>query len=147
MTKWGFWWRSSILKQERAYSGGTSRLLGDYIEKWGNEEFYTKQDLLAKGFLLPTLSTSILFVCFWIDLARVLATTGNTSAVAGYTRVSITKVQGPRFQRNYTIARDQKSDLHGTSFQSLPKLTARSSQDSICIQWKFTTPNQRSFVN
>ena len=44
-------------------------------------------DLLAKCFLLPTLSTSILFTCFWIDLVRVLATTGNTSAVAGYTRV------------------------------------------------------------
>ena len=29
---------------------------------------YTKQGLLAKGFLLPTLSTSILFICFWIDL-------------------------------------------------------------------------------
>ena len=30
--------------------------------------FYTKQGLLAKGFLLPTLSTSIFFTCFWIDL-------------------------------------------------------------------------------
>ena len=33
-----------------------------------------------------------------------------------------TKIQGPRFQRNYIIARDQKSDLHGTSFQSSPKV-------------------------
>ena len=32
------------------------------------------------------------------------------------------KIQGPRFQRNYIIARDQKSDLHGTSFQSSPKI-------------------------
>ena len=32
------------------------------------------------------------------------------------------KIQGPRFQRNYIIARDQKSDLHGMSFQSLPKI-------------------------
>ena len=31
--------------------------------------------LLSKGFLLPTLSTSILFICFWIDLVCVLATT------------------------------------------------------------------------
>ena len=38
-------------------------------------------------FLLPTLSMSILFICFWIDLVRLLVTTGNTSAVAGYTRV------------------------------------------------------------
>ena len=28
----------------------------------------------------------------------------------------------PRFQRNNIIARDQKSDLHGTSFQSSPKI-------------------------
>ena len=45
-----------------------------------------KQDLLPKGFSLPT-SGYLLFICFWIDLVRVLATTGNTSAVAGYTRV------------------------------------------------------------
>ena len=38
-------------------------------------------------FLLPTLSMSILFICFWIDLVSLLVTTGNTSAVAGYTRV------------------------------------------------------------
>ena len=38
-------------------------------------------------FLLPTLSMSILFICFWIDLVPLLVTTGNTSAVAGYTRV------------------------------------------------------------
>ena len=44
-------------------------------------------DLLAKGFLLPTLSTSILVICFWIDLVRVLVTTKNTSPVAGYARV------------------------------------------------------------
>ena len=33
--------------------------LGDLIEKWEGDWFYTKQDLLAKGFLLPTLPTSI----------------------------------------------------------------------------------------
>ena len=34
-----------------------------------------------------------------------------------------TKIQGPRFQRNYIIAREKKgSDLHGTSFQSSPKI-------------------------
>ena len=30
---------------------------------------------------------SILFICFWTDLVRVFATTANTFAVAGYTRV------------------------------------------------------------
>ena len=60
--------------------------------------FYTEQDWLPKSFSLPTLSTVenssgyLLFIssstiCFWIDLIRVLATTGNTSAVPGYTRV------------------------------------------------------------
>ena len=33
-----------------------------------------------------------------------------------------TKIQGPRFQKNYIFARDQKGDLHGTSFQSSPKI-------------------------
>ena len=32
------------------------------------------------------------------------------------------KIQGPRFQRNYIIVIDQESDLHGTSFQSSPKV-------------------------
>ena len=30
---------------------------------------------------------NIFTFCFWIDLVHVLATTGNTSAVAGYTHV------------------------------------------------------------
>ena len=58
-----------------------------------------KQDLLAKGFLFTSYFSDIeyssgylLFTRFWIDLqctavVRVLATTGNTSAVAGYTHV------------------------------------------------------------
>ena len=33
-----------------------------------------------------------------------------------------TKIQGPRFQRSYIIARDKKSDSHGTLFQSSPKI-------------------------
>ena len=33
-----------------------------------------------------------------------------------------TRIQRPRLQKNYIIARDQKSDLHGTSFQSSPKI-------------------------
>ena len=59
-----------------------------------------------KVFSLPTLSLSVLFIWFWIDSGRVLGTTGNTSAVAGFTR---------GFQRNYNIARDQRSVLHGIS--------------------------------
>ena len=32
------------------------------------------------------------------------------------------RIQGPRFQRNYIIARGQNSDLHGTPFQSSLKI-------------------------
>ena len=47
-----------------------------------------KQDLLTKGFSLPT-SEYLLFICFQIYLVHVLAMTGNMSAVAGYTHVLI----------------------------------------------------------
>ena len=40
----------------------------------GKEE----QGKKGRGFLLPTLSLLILFICFRIDLVCVLATTGNT---------------------------------------------------------------------
>ena len=46
-----------------------------------------------------------------------------------------TKIQGPRFQRNYIIARYQKSDLHGTSFQSSPKVNRILITRLICIPW------------
>ena len=57
------------------------------------------------------------------------------------------KIQGPRFQRIYIIARDQRSDLHGSSFQSSPKNKPHAHHKTICIQRKFTTPDHRSFVN
>ena len=45
------------------------------------------------------------------------------SGVAYYIHVyKYTEIQGPQFQRNYIIARDQESDLHGTSFESSPKI-------------------------
>ena len=37
------------------------------------------------------------------------------------------------FQRNYIIARDQKCDLHGTSFQSSPKINRMLITRPICI--------------
>ena len=71
-----------------------------------------------KVFLRPTLSTVeyssgyLLFIsystiCFWIDWVHVYEYTKN---------------EGPRFERNYVIAKKQKSDEHGESFQSLPKI-------------------------
>ena len=37
-------------------------------------------------------------------------------------------------RHHYIIARDQKSDLHGTSFQLLSKINRCSSQDSFAFQ-------------
>ena len=76
--------------QEAAYSGFS--LACSKIRSKNEEAINSTQnetDLLAKCFLSPALSTSILCTCFWIDLVLVLATTGNTSAVAGYARVWI----------------------------------------------------------
>ena len=64
--------------------------------KWEGDELYTKQELLAYGFhfLLRSYSPTLIYrryflsyskICFWTDLVRMLATTGNKSAVAGYT--------------------------------------------------------------
>ena len=58
-----------------------------------------------------------------------------------------TKIQGPRFQRSYIIARDRKSDLHGASFLSSQKTNRILITRLICIQWKFTTPDLRNFAN
>ena len=59
-----------------------------------------------------------------------------------------TKIQGPNswFQRNCIIARDQKSDLNGISFQSSPKINHMLITRPICMQWKFTTPDHRTFA-
>ena len=65
--------------QEAAYSGFSLACLK--IRSKNEEAINSTQnetDLLAKCFLFSTLSTSIVFTCFWIDLVLVLATTGNT---------------------------------------------------------------------
>ena len=104
-------------------------------------------------FLLPTLSTSIvlqdnnfLFVSELIEYAcwRRPEIRLRTQAIRLY---KYTKIQGPRLQRNYIFARDQKDDLHNTSFQSSPKINRVPITRSISIQWKFTTPDHRSFAN
>ena len=41
---------------------------------------------------------------------------------------------------DYIIARHQKSDLHGTSFQSSPKINCVLITRPIYMQWNFTTP-------
>ena len=37
--------------------------------------------------------------------------------------------------------------IYGTSFQSSPKINCMLITSTICIQWKFTTPDHRSFAN
>ena len=82
------------------------------------------------------------------------------SAFASFHLYKYMKIQGPQFQRNYIIARDQKSDLHGMSFQSdqksdlhgmsfqsSPKITRMLITKAICIQWKFTSSDHHSFAN
>ena len=63
-----------------------------------------------------------------------------------YACINTRKFLGPRFQRNYIIARHQKNDLHGASFTSSPKINRMLITRPICLQWKFTTPDHRSFA-
>ena len=74
------------------------------IKKWG-DYFYTKHDLLAKGFSLPTLIYQWCFLYqhirwFVSELIQyVLATTGNMSAVTAYNCLyNCMKI--PWFERN-----------------------------------------------
>ena len=103
---------------------------GEVINSTRNET-----NLLAKCFLLPILSTSIIFTCFWIDLVCVLATTGNTSAVAGYARKfkgldsrEITSL--PEIEKVIYMARlFKKSDAHPkTHLHTVKVYNARPSQ-------------------
>ena len=116
----------------------------------------TRNRIYLLKVLLPTLLTSILFICFWIDLGHVLATTGNMPAVAGFmhvqthenSRASIPEKQFLTFFYlwcDYYI-RDQKSNLHGSSFQTLPKINRMLITRPICTQWKFTTPDHCSLL-
>ena len=64
-------------KQERSYSGVSLARLEITSRNEEAVNFTRNTIYLLKVFLPPTLSTSILFICLWIDLVRVLATTGN----------------------------------------------------------------------
>ena len=130
-------------KQERSYRGVSLACLEN---KSRNEEAI--KDLLGKGFSLPTLSTVeyssgyLLFTCFWIYLVRVLATTEKSRRSQAIHENSRALIPG-----NYIIVTDQNSDLHGTSFQSSPKIYRMPITKFICIQWKFTTPDHGTFAN
>ena len=76
------------LKQERYYSDIDSRLLG-LIRSRNEEAINSTRNWIypAKGFILPTYRRRYFLFLSMTDLVGVLATTGKTSAVAGYTRV------------------------------------------------------------
>ena len=126
--------------QEAAYSGFSLACLKirskneeainstkrEWVRSFSPDSTQNETDLLAKCFLFPTLSTSILFTCFWTDLVLVLATTGNTSAVAGYTRVWIHENSKASIPENNIIARYRESDLHANLFNHRRKLFAYS---------------------
>ena len=126
--------------QEAAYSGFSLACLKirskneeainstkrEWVRSFSLDSTQNETDLLAKCFLFSTLSTPILFTCFWIDLVLVLATTGNTSAVAGYTRVWIHENSKASIPENNIIARYRKSDLHANLFHHRRKLFAYS---------------------
>ena len=90
----------------------------------------------VEDFLLPTLLTLILFICFWnyLQLACVLATTKYVCAHRLYASIyKYTTIQGPELQGNYIIAcRDQKSHLDAMSFQSSPKINCMLITTPIC---------------
>ena len=137
-----------ISKQERSYSGFSLAHLE--ITSRNKEAVNSTRNTIysLKVFLLPTLSTSILFICFWIDLVRVLATTGNN--VCGRRLcacINTRKFKGLDSREITSLPEIKKSYLHGTSFQSSPKINRMLITRAICIQWKFTTPDHRSFAN
>ena len=112
-----------ISKQERSYSGFSLARLE--ITSRNKEAVNSTRDTIysLKVFLLPTLSTSILFICFWIDLVRVLATTGNN--VCGRRLcacINTRKFKGLDSREVTSLPEIKKSYLHGTSFQSSPKI-------------------------
>ena len=72
----------TMSRQERAYSAASLACLE--ISSRNEEAINSTRNRIysPKDFLLPSLSTSIHFTCFWIDLIRVLATTRNTGVGA-----------------------------------------------------------------
>ena len=102
--------------------------------------FYTKQHLLAEGFISYFINVDTFYLFLNWCSTRV---SDDRKYVCGIRVSKYTKIQETRFQRNYIIARD----LHGTSFQSSPKINRMLITRHISIRWKFTTPDHRSFAN
>ena len=81
------------------------RLISDETG-YTHERFFTSYFINGRVFLY-LLFISHLKICFRIDLVCVLATIRDTSVVTGLIHVYnyYTKIQGPRFEGNYTMMR------------------------------------------
>ena len=63
-----------------------------------------------------------------------------------YVFINTRKSKGLDSRKITSLPEIKKSDLNGTSFQSSPKINRMLITRAICIQWKFTTPDHRSFA-
>ena len=64
-----------------------------------------------------------------------------------YACINTRKFKGLDSREITSLPDIRKSDLHGTSFQSSPKINRMLIRRLICIQWKFPTPNHRNLAN
>ena len=64
-----------------------------------------------------------------------------------YACINTRKFKGLDSREITSLPDIKKNDLHGTSFQSSPKIDRILNTRLICIQWKFTTPDRRKFAN
>ena len=114
-----------MTKQERSYSGVSLTCLE--IRSRNEEAINSTRNRiysLKVFYLLLYLRRYFLFISELIQYAsqRRPEICLRSQAIRVY---RYTKIQGPRFKINYIIARDQKSELHGMSFQSTPKINLK----------------------
>ena len=88
-----------------------------------------KQDFLPKKFSLPPLSTVEYYSGYLFSISY--------STICEYACVNTRKSRASIREKLH-----QKRDEHGASFQSTPKINRMLITRLICIQWKFTTPDQ-----
>ena len=90
-----------------------------------------KEDLLAKGFLIPTYRRRIFFRSLMFYLFVNWFSTcdsDNQKYIWGrrlYACINIKNSLGPQFQTITSLPEIKKSDLHATLFQSSPKINCR----------------------
>ena len=106
-----------------------------------NEEaikYTKKQDFTAKSFSRPTLST----VEYSSGYLLFTSYSKIFSELIEYVCIDTRKSSASIRQKLYIIAKQQKRDEHGASFQTSPKINRMLITRLICIQRNFITPNQ-----